>query len=140
MSFFSLPDMQFAANHTGLYLSTVKGKDKKWGHCLAAKVIIQFNIELVYSIWKPVIWKYNFSNSLNVQWSSCSRSSSRRCSVRKDVLRNLAKFTGKHLCQSLYFNKVTGLRQFSGTGEFGQISKNTFFTEHVWATASDHEM
>ena len=29
------------------------------------------------------------------------RSSHRRCSVRKDVLRNFAKFTVKHLCQSL---------------------------------------
>ena len=27
-----------------------------------------------------------------------SRSSHRRCSVRKDVLRNFANFTGKHLC------------------------------------------
>ena len=32
-----------------------------------------------------------------------------RCSV-KGVLRNLAKFTEKHLCQSLFFNKVAGLR------------------------------
>ena len=31
-------------------------------------------------------------------------------SVKKGVLRNFAKFTGKHLCQSLLFNKVTGLR------------------------------
>ena len=28
-------------------------------------------------------------------------------SVKKGVLRNFAKFTGKHLCQSLFFNKVT---------------------------------
>ena len=28
----------------------------------------------------------------------------------RGVLRNFAKFTGKHLCQSLYFNKVAGLR------------------------------
>ena len=27
---------------------------------------------------------------------------------RKGVLRNFAKFTGKHLCQSLFFNKVAG--------------------------------
>ena len=33
-----------------------------------------------------------------------------RCSMKKDVLRNFAKFTGKHLCQSLFFNKVAGLR------------------------------
>ena len=29
---------------------------------------------------------------------------------KKDVPRNFAKFTGKHLCQSLFFNKVAGLR------------------------------
>ena len=28
----------------------------------------------------------------------------------KGVLRNFAKFTGKRLCESLFFNKVTGLR------------------------------
>ena len=39
-----------------------------------------------------------------------SRSSHRRCSVRKGVLRNFAKFTEKHLYQSLFFNKVAGLR------------------------------
>ena len=31
------------------------------------------------------------------------------CSVRKAVLRNFAKFTEKHLCQSVFFNKVAGL-------------------------------
>ena len=31
------------------------------------------------------------------------RSSRGRCSVRKGVLRNFAKFTGKHLCQSFFF-------------------------------------
>ena len=28
----------------------------------------------------------------------------------KDVLRNFAKFTGKHPCQSLFFGEVAGLR------------------------------
>ena len=32
---------------------------------------------------------------------------------QKEVLGNFAKFTGKHLCQSPFFNKVAGL---SGTG------------------------
>ena len=36
------------------------------------------------------------------------RSSHRKCSVRKDVLKTFAKFTEKHLCQSLFFNKVVG--------------------------------
>ena len=29
---------------------------------------------------------------------------------KKGVLRNFAKFTGKHLCQSLFFNNVAGLK------------------------------
>ena len=29
-----------------------------------------------------------------------SRSSHQRCSVKKDVLRSFAKFTGKHLCET----------------------------------------
>ena len=28
---------------------------------------------------------------------------------KKDVLKNFAKFTGKHLCHSLFYNKVAGL-------------------------------
>ena len=43
------------------------------------------------------------------------RKSYLRCFVRKGVLRNFAKFTGKHLRQSLFLNKVT---------------------EHLWTTAS----
>ena len=35
------------------------------------------------------------------------RSSHRRCSVRKGALRDFAKFTGKYLCQSLFFNKFS---------------------------------
>ena len=41
---------------------------------------------------------------------SVNKSSHRRCSIRKGVLRNFAKFTGKHPHQSLSFNKVVGLR------------------------------
>ena len=34
----------------------------------------------------------------------------RRCSIEIGVLKNFTKFTGKHLCQSLFLNKVAGLR------------------------------
>ena len=34
-----------------------------------------------------------------------NRNSHRKCSIQKIVLKNFAKFTGTHLCQSLYFNK-----------------------------------
>ena len=48
--------------------------------------------------------------------------------MKKGVLKNFAKFTGKHLCQRLFFNEVAGLRP--------EIFKNTFFTEHLRTTAS----
>ena len=38
------------------------------------------------------------------------RSSHHRCSIRKGVPKNFTKFTGKQLCQSLFFNKVACLR------------------------------
>ena len=34
------------------------------------------------------------------------RSSHQSCSMKKGVLRNFVKFTGKHLCQSLFFNPI----------------------------------
>ena len=36
------------------------------------------------------------------------RSSHQRCSIKKGPLKNFAKFTWKHLCQSLCFNKFAG--------------------------------
>ena len=80
---------------------------------------------------------YNF----NFFWLCC-----RGCSVRKSGLRNFAKFAEKHLCQSLLFNKVAGVRLATllkkrlwyrcFSVSFCEISKNSFFTEHLWATAS----
>ena len=73
----------------------------------------------------------------------CFKSNYQGCSVKKGVLRNFAKFTGKHLRQRLFFNKVAGACNFIKNEalaqvfscEFCEISKNTFFTEHVWGTA-----
>ena len=48
---------------------------------------------------------------------------------RKGVLRNFAKFTGKHLRQSLSIEKETSSQVFSCG--FSGISKNTFFIEHL---------
>ena len=83
---------------------------------------------------------------------SMVRSSHQTCTMKKVVRRNFAKFTGKHLCQSLFFKrpatllkkrlwhacifieKETLAQVFSC--EFCEISKNTFFTEHLWTDAS----
>ena len=42
---------------------------------------------------------------------STVRSSHLRYSMKKGVLRNFAKFTGKHLCQSLFFKPATLLKK-----------------------------
>ena len=63
----------------------------------------------------------------------------------KRLFRNFTKFTGKHLCQSSFFNKVAGLKPATllkkrlaqvFSCEFCEISKGTFFTEHLLTTAS----
>ena len=73
-------------------------------------------------------------------------SSHQRCSVRKSVFRSFIKFTRKHMCHSLFFNKVTGLmpatllknrlwhRCFQVN--FVKFLRKLFFTEHPWTTSS----
>ena len=77
--------------------------------------------------------------------SGSFRSSHQRCSVKKGVLRNFAKFTGKRLYQRIFFNKVAALRSATllkeslaqvFSREFCEISKNNFFTKHVRKTTS----
>ena len=52
-------------------------------------------------------WVYNKRISANS--TAKIRSSHRKCSGKKCVLRNFAKFTGKDLCQSLFCDKVATL-------------------------------
>ena len=49
-----------------------------------------------------------FKEKAKIQFQRTLRSSHQRCAVRKSV--NFAKFTGKHLFQSFFFNKVPGFR------------------------------
>ena len=65
-----------------------------------------------------------------------NRSSRLDVFCRIGVLRNFAKFTGKHLCQSLFFNEETQTKVFSC--EFCEIPKNAFFIKHVqWLVLSE---
>ena len=50
-----------------------------------------------------------------------ARSSRPEVFYRKGVLRNFTKFAGKHLCQSLFFNKVN----------FAKFLRTHFFAEHL---------
>ena len=74
-------------------------------------------------------------------------SSHQRCSIKKGVFRNFTKVTGKHLCQSLFFNKVAGLRCATLLKKklwyrcfpvnFAKFFRTSFFTEHLRVTASE---
>ena len=79
------------------------------------------------------------------QFGTMDRSSHQRFSMKKGVLRNFAKFTKKHLHRGLFFDKVADLRPAILSKEtlaqmfsfkFCEISKKTFFTEHLWTDAS----
>ena len=67
--------------------------------------------------------------------------------MKKYFLDNFAKFTGKNLYQSLFFNKIAGInlqlclkkRIWQGRfySEFCEILNNNFLIEHLWTTAYD---
>ena len=50
--------------------------------------------------------------------------------MKKGALRSFAKFTGKHLCQSLFFIKNAGLRP----------GQEHLLNEHLWTTDSLQKM
>ena len=59
------------------------------------------------------------------------RSSCPEVFCKKAVLQNFSKFTGKHLCLSLPFNEVAGLRHRCFPVNFVKILRTTFFTDHL---------
>ena len=77
------------------------------------------------------------------------RSNHQRCSVRKAVLRNFTKFTGRHLWQSLFFNEVAGLRSATLLKKrlwhgcflvnFMKFLRAPFLQNSPWTTASDRK-
>ena len=85
---------------------------------------------------KGMYIEWNYHSSYFINWTNQlpwnHKSSHQKCSVKNDVVRNFATFTGKHLCQRLFFNKVAGLRLVFSC-EFCEISKNTFFIDNcLW--------
>ena len=70
------------------------------------------------------------------------RSSHQRCSGAKGILRNFTKFKGKQLCQSLFLNKIAGLRPATLLKKSPwhrcfpvkvvKFPRTPFLTEHLW--------
>ena len=59
-----------------------------------------------------------------------SKATIRRCSIKKGVLRIFSKFTGNHLCQSFFFNKVAGPKGFIKKGALEQVCN--FIKKRLW--------
>ena len=64
------------------------------------------------------------SNIIDI-WQGSDRSSRPQVFCKKGILRNIAKFTGKHLHQSLFLIKLQAEAYASISCEFCEISKNT---------------
>ena len=63
-----------------------------------------------------------------------SRSSRPEVFCKKGALKNFTTFTGKYLCQSLFFNKVAGLRLWHRCFpvNFVKFLRTSFFIKHLW--------
>ena len=75
-----------------------------------------------YHIVINVISVNSFTKAISFR--TLCRSNHQRCSIKKGVL---GKFTGKHLCQSLFLNKVAGLRLFTSNTSGGWFCKVIFY-------------
>ena len=86
--------------------------------------------------------RHHFNMIMQLSFAHHVRSSCPEVFCKKDVLENFAKFTVKHLCQSLFFNKVAGLRPATllkkrlwhrcFTVNFAKFLRTPFFIEHLW--------
>ena len=99
-------------------------------------------IAIFYSVYNKNLKLYSIKDLILqtkcIKYLLIFRSGGPDVFYKKGVPRNLAKFTGKHLCQSLYFNKFSGLtslkqrlrhKYFSET--FAKFLRTPFLTEHL---------
>ena len=124
-----------------IYLNVFGGAHFQWRSLKACNIAKRISLNCVWTARFP--WSY-FSLKLQIlRLFRARRSKAVECRftlkrqkqppevfVRKGVLRNFPKFTGKYLCQSLFFKKETVVQVFSC--EFCAISKNVFLQNTSW--------
>ena len=117
-----------------IYLNLFGGAYFHWRSLKACNIATRTSLNYVWTAIFP--WSHC---SLKLQIlrlfrAGSSKTVKSRFSVRKDVLGNFTKFTGKHVYQWFFFKKET-LGQVPSC-EFCKISKKCSFTEHLLTTAS----
>ena len=123
-----------------IYLNLFGGAHFHWRSLKACNIAKRTSLNYVWTAIFPwlslklqIFRRFRIrSSKIDSLWNA--KSSHRRCSVRKGILRKFAKFTGKHLCQSHFFKKETPAQVFSY--EFCKIRQNVFFTENLLTTDS----
>ena len=104
----------------------------QWKNVLNLIILKAFRPCLVFLTFllKRLVFLY-FQSLKGVDWSRLTttiRSSRQEVFCKKGALKNFTRFTGKHLCQSLCFNKVAGL--------WPETFKNIFFYRTPMVVAS----
>ena len=90
------------------------------------KQVVNFLVSNIYFTFflSVVDWTFYKSNCILLLRHVRLRSSRQEVFCKRDILRNFAIFTEKHLCHSLFFKKETLAEVLSF--EFSKISNNTF--------------
>ena len=125
------------------YLTGIKFKivaeNKCWMHA------VEYNRSIFDELELELIAKVKVKTCGNLKtpiwYFDDGRSSRPDVFCKKDVLRDFTKSTGKHLCQSLFFNKVAGLRPATLLKKrlwyrcflvnFVKFLRTLFFSEHL---------
>ena len=102
---------------------------------------------ICYLLYNFTILMLTFQNKPDLKliliFENCFRSSDRSCSLKKDVHNFFSKFTRKHLCRVSFLIKLQKALAIKKETlaqvlfcEFCEISKNTFFKDHLRTTTS----
>ena len=89
------------------------------------------NFKLCWVICQIILITYNLDTVLVFLYDSMFRNSRPKVFCKKDILKNFGKFTRKHLCQSLFFNKVAGLRHRRFPVNSAKFLRTPFLIEHL---------
>ena len=125
-----------------LKVTILKKERLAWQICWSSGLYLRFFFEnpyLAMAEWIMSLLFYFFffggvKRDYRHKMGQCQKQSP-EVFCKKGVLRNFAKFTAKHLCQSLFFNKVAGLAHVFSC-EFCEIFKETFFHRTSLVAAS----
>ena len=104
---------------------------------------VERNLTLILTVLSESSIHFSQSSRVLAKKNAVSfRSSHQSCSVKEGVLRNFTKFTGKHLWQNLFFNKVPGLRPATLSKKrlwhrcfpvnFMKFLRTPFYIRHLW--------